>query len=210
MKILSGFADWHYDKSRIIIDKVKIPVYSKAYELIEKEAPKEWGNVRDKNNRLTPAGKAKIDTGTRVGKSIYNKNNEVSAKIKKKTVCSYVGIWKRKSYGRNYIENDYGECGRSQYVWMNKEGTDILDPDSRKIIRECAEKAYGEQSERIAVIDDAYHKGEINKVEREEALRYSTMSTEDNYNAFVMLVTEKLGFFPEKRTQLIDELVFED
>lgn len=206
LKVLNGFADWHYEGKKIIIDKVKVSIYSKAYEIIEKEAPKEWGNVRDKDNKITPAGKFKVDTGARVGKSIYNKNHEVSAQVSESTVCSYVGAWKRKNYGRNHIMDDYGECGRSQYVWMNKEGTDILDADSRKIIRECAEKAYGEKSERIAVIDDAYHKGEISKDEREEALLDSCATTESCYALFVALVTEKLGFFPEKRTQLIDML----
>lgn len=208
MKILSAFADWHYEGKKIIIDRVKIPVYSKAYEIVEKEAPKEWGKVKDKNYKITPAGQKKIDTSARVGKTIYAKVPEINSQISVDTTQQYVGLWKRKNYGRNYIKNDKGALGSSHYVWMNKEGTDVLSEAEYRIVLDCAHESYQECNDQMAMIDDAYYKGEISMAEYKEAK--GELNTKNSYLMFVALVVERLGFFPEKRTQLVDELVFED
>lgn len=51
-------------------------------------------------------------------------------------------------------------------------------------------------------------KGEIGVAEYKEAK--GELNTRNSYLMFVALVVERLGFFPEKRTQLVDELIFED
>lgn len=98
--------------------------------------------------------------------------------------------------------NDKGTDGYCEYVWMNKKGTAPLDEESLKILKECQRIAYGSASEMIACIDDDYHKGVLTKEERDQAV--GEINTMDNYNLFIELVYDKLGFEPEKRTRLID------
>ena len=47
----------------------------------------------------------------------------------------------------------------------------------------------------------------MSKKEREKAL--GSLDTSEYYYNFVNLTIERLGFFPVKRTQLIDELHFD-
>lgn len=201
-KLLKTFADYHFEGKRIIIDKVKIPEYNKAYEIIEREAPKTWGKLTNESNQLTPAGKKRIDTCTRVGLDIYYNNPDLKAQIQKDTSKTYVGIWKRKNYGRNHIKDDKGELGYCKSVYMNKEGDDLLDVNSLKILEECAQEAYAPFGIQVAQLDDDYRANEITKEERDQAV--GNINTTSMYHYYCALVIEKLGYMPDKRTQLID------
>lgn len=55
LKILKTFADYHLEKRSIVIDKVYIPVYTKAYTLIKEQVHK-----------------SNLDTCSRVASVIYN------------------------------------------------------------------------------------------------------------------------------------------
>lgn len=165
-KLLKTFADYHFEGKKIVIDKVKIPEYNKAYEIIEREAPKTWGKLKDEYNQLLPVGRKKIDTCARVGLDIYYHNPELKAQIQKNTSKAYVGIWKRKNYGRNHIKDDKGELGYCRSVYVNKDGDDVLDIDSLKILEECAKEAYASLGSQVAQLDDDYKANEITKEER--------------------------------------------
>ena len=64
LKILKSFADYHIEGRSLYIDKIHIVTFSKAYSIIEAEFDKTWN-------------KSRIDTCSRVGEEIYNKNPEV-------------------------------------------------------------------------------------------------------------------------------------
>lgn len=83
LDILKAFADYHFEGKALIIDKVKIDTYSKAYETVEREFPKEWGKVVDPKTRevYNELYKNKIDTCARVGSTIYYKNPEVRQQV---------------------------------------------------------------------------------------------------------------------------------
>lgn len=85
---------------------------------------------------------------------------------------------------------------------MNKDCTRPLNDEENKIVSECAQLAYGLVSNKIAKIDDDMKKGFVSKEERDELV--GSLDTMDNYDYFVELVIDKLGYMPDKRTQLID------
>lgn len=202
-QILKGYADYHFEGRNIIIDKVHCAVYSKARAIVEKEFPKKWGIILDENDKVYPILKQeRIDTCTRVGKNIYYTCPEVSAQISEKTTIQYVGAVKREQYGRCHIKEE-GTKGYCEYVYMNQDGTAPLNTEELAIVTKCAQEAYNLDLP-TAMIDEEYHKGKISKQERDEAI--AGLAGEDKYDCFVELVIERLGYMPEKRTRLIDNV----
>lgn len=201
LEVLKGFADYHFEGKKLIIDKVKIPTYSKAYDFIEAHYLDEWGKIIDKETCQLDkvCQNEKIDTCARVGDTLYYKYNEVKSQIERKTARSYTNMAKRKDWGRNYIKGDKGEKGTSCYVWVNQEGHP-LNADELRIVKECSCKAYGVIDDKIALYDSAYREGQMTKAERDEAI--AGIDTEECYDDFVDIVIEELGYFPEKRTKL--------
>lgn len=203
-KILETFADFHFEGRKLIIDKVKIPVYKKAYLIIEEEFPKHWGKVpmpNDSHLINDTLKKQRIDTCSRVGKSIYYHNPEVNKQISLNTTKTYTNKVKVKLYGHNYLD-DHGTHGFSKYIWMNENGTAPLSAENLKTLNQCAQDAYGPIGPKIAVIDDEFKKGNLTKEERDAAV--GALNTMDSYDIFINNLINTLGFIPEKRTQLID------
>lgn len=190
------YADYHLEGKKIIIDKVKYPTYTNAFDIIEEEFPKKWGNTDN-----IVLSKERIDTCARVGTEIWMKNCEVNNQIKLDTAKTYTNRLKVQQYGHNYLD-DHGTKGRSEYVWMNEDGTAPLDEKGLKIVNECAKEAYSTFDEKVVAIDDEYKRGHISKKERNQAI--GEIDTDSNYENFIELLLSKLGFIPEKRTRLID------
>lgn len=205
--LLKTYADYHMEGTKIVIDRVKYPVYSKAFEIIEEEFPKRWGHIKNSSHEIIKdLKKNKIDTCTRVSKDIWYNVPSVQQSISLETSRKYVNKVKTRDYGRNYLD-EHGLKGRSEYVWMNKDGTAPLDAESLEIVKQCSGEAYGEVSLLIAAIEEDYRKGCLTLAEKQNAL--GAISVEQGYDRFVELVIEKLGFYPEKRTRLIDEISFD-
>ena len=201
-KQLELYADYHWEGKKLIIDKIKQPTYNKAFDLVEKEFPKRWGMVKDKTNHYNESQfKKRIDTCTRVGKDIYYNVPEISSQISESTAITYTCKTKIKKYGHNHLD-DHGTDGYCEYVWMNKDGTDELPEEQQKILEQCKVDAYKDYTSLIVDIDDDYHKGLISKEERDKYV--GEIDTNTNYNIFIGLVIDKLGFLPDKRTRLID------
>lgn len=201
-ELLKTFADYHFEGKAVIIDRIIIPEYSKALSIIEEEFPKRWGMIKDNKGQIIQTlKKQRLDTCARVGKDIWTTVPEVNSQIKLRTAKIYTNNIKVKQYGHNYLD-DFGSHGYSERVWMNKDCTRPLNDEENKIVSECAQLAYGPISDKIAKIDDDMKKGLMTKEERDDLI--GGLDTMDNYDYFVELVIEKLGYMPDKRTQLID------
>lgn len=204
MKTLASYADYHFEGRSIIIDKVHCSVYSKARAIVEKEFPKKWGIILDRDNKAYPILKQeRIDTCARVGKDIYYTYPEVSSQISEKTTIQYVGAVKREQYGRCHIKEE-GTKGYCEYVYVNKEGTAPLNAEELAIVTKCAQDAYNLDLQ-TAMIDEDYHKGKLSKQERDAAI--AGLADENKYDIFVELVNTRLGYMPEKRTRLVDNVL---
>lgn len=203
LEILKSFADYHFEGKKIYIDKVYIEEYSKAYQIIEKQFDKEWGN-----SGIEALDKEKIDTCKRVSSVIYEKNPQIKKQVSSNTSYAYTCKVKRDGYGRAYVKDDMGSKGYCEYVWMNETNTAPLDKESLKILKDCANEAYKGVHENIAEIDAAFHRGEINSAERAEAL--GLLNSENAFLSFRDLVTMKLGFFPNQQTKLQDMVKVEE
>ena len=189
LKILKSFADYHIEGRSLYIDKIHIVTFSKAYSIIEAEFDKTWN-------------KSRIDTCSRVGEEIYNKNPEVQAQITSNTSKSYTNKVKVQKYGHNYL-NDRGTQGTSEYIWLNWEGKPLNEKELG-IMRRCASEAYQDSNLLIAAVDNDYKNHGITLEERNKAV--GEINTQDNYFKFVELVNEELGYFPDKKTLLIDSV----
>lgn len=201
-ELLKTFADYHFEGKSIIIDRVIIPEYNKALNIIEEEFPKRWGIIKGENGQIIETLKKKrLDTCARVGTDIWYDIPEVKSQIQLRTAKNYTNAVKVKRYGHNYLD-DFGSHGYSKSVWMNKDCTRPLNDEENKIVSECAQLAYGPVSDKIAKIDDDMKKGNMTKEERDYLV--GSLDTMDNYDYFVELVINKLGYMPDKRTQLID------
>lgn len=207
-EILKNYAIYHFEGKSLIIDRVLYPTYTKAFEIIEEEVPKRWGVVKDSNNKLVNETftKLRIDTCARVGIEIYYSVPEVSSQINLKTTKTYTNRVKRKQYGRNCVD-EHGTRGYSEYVWLNETEDDLLPDDQLKIVKECAQIAYGDPSLRIANIDEDLKNGKISQEERNEMV--GAIQTMDCFDCFQQMVIDRLGFYPKKRTKLIDEINWE-
>lgn len=207
-KILEAYADYHFEGKTLYIDKVKIPTYSKALEVIEKEMPKRWGVIKDKDGKIIEKlKKERIDTSARVGKEIWYKCPEVKSSVSIETSQVYTRTVKTKKYGRCHIANNAGTDGYSEYVRMNEDGTAPLSGKQLEIYNRCVQAAYGDLGTYASELDESVKNGEITKEERDK--RVANFSTANSYSELVALCLEKLGFYPEQRTRLIDAEVFE-
>lgn len=207
LKKLEGFADFHLEGRKLIIDKVKFPFYSKALDVIEEELPKRWGQVMDDDYQVNKVLKEqKIDTCARVGKEIWQTKKEVQSQVSLKTAQKYANTAKVKQYGHNYL-NDRGARGESRFIRMNEDGSAPLQGEQLEIFMQCKREAYEGAGELIAEIDTAYRNGEISKEEKEKA--QGMINTDSSYDRMVALCIERLGFYPEQRTQIIDINYFE-
>lgn len=198
---LAGFADFHRQGNRIIIDNVRIPTYSKALDIIENKFLDYWGKYYDKNGDLIePLNKKRIDTSTSVGRRIWNEHSEVKSHISERISGQCAGSTKIKFYGHNALD-DYGTMGRCESVWMNREGTDILSGEDEKKFLECIQEVYSKKNIDLAGLDADFQSGLINEEEYFQAyLQYHS-------NKFLLLrnkCIDEMGFMPDRRTQIYE------
>ena len=195
MEILKFFADYHIEKKSVYIDKIHIPVYSKAYDIVKEEFPKTW----HQNG---------IDTCARVGAEIYYKNKKVKTQVQLTTTQAYTRLVKKELYGRNHIK-ECGTKGYSEYVWgkiLPGGQCEELSPEEKEIVKECSQESYGKTlSDKVALLADAFNKHEITEQEFDEGCHLTSEEKTACYGQFCSLVMNKLGFMPDRLTKLTDK-----
>ena len=172
LELLKAYADYHFEGKFIVIDKVYIEEYSKAYDFIKEKLPEVW----HKNG---------LDTCARVGVVIHDRYKEVSTQIQLTTARTYANRAKIALFGRNHIENDHGELGISRYRWgINTETGECLPltAEQDKIVAECAQESYGNiLGSRAALLNSALRSGEITEQEFCEGLMLTSEEREQAY-----------------------------
>lgn len=196
---LKNFCDFHIDGKKIVIDRVYIPEYSKAYDIIEENFTKEWGLVIDPNTYAANWQKeAKVDSVTRVGKAMHRKYPEVK-QVAESSAISYTGKVKREKVGRNCI-NEHGKEGSCRIVYLNEDHSGLLSKEQMQILQQCSQEAYADVGAQIRKIDEGYAMREITA---EEAKKFKgEIDTSSSYEAYQQLLLERLGFIPKKLTQI--------
>lgn len=196
---LKLFCDYHFDGKKLMIDRVYIPEYTKAYDFIESRFQDEWGLVIDHETRKANWQKnARVDTCTRVGKAMHGKYPEVK-QIQESTAISYVGAVKRDKFGRNCVE-EHKQWGSCRIVYLNEDYSGLLSEDQMAILKQCRQEAYANVSEKIAVIDESCAMRDITTAEAK--VLKGEIDTNGNYNKYQELLFERLGFIPKKMTQI--------
>lgn len=190
---LKTYAEYHFEGKSIYIDKIYIPCYSTAYDVVKDKFPETW----HENG---------IDTCARVGSEIYWKNEIVKSTIQESTAQQYANRVKIELYGHNHL-NDEGTRGTSEYCWCRKVGSDCepLTDEQYAIIRECSKEVYGAiVGEKAALLNDALKNNEITLEEFQMGLTLTEEERNDCYFAFVDMVSKRLKFFPDKATRIQD------
>lgn len=195
------FCDYHLEGRRLYIDKVFIPEYTKAFDIFEEQFPKQWGYIVDQvTHEMSWQYEARVDTCARVAQAIQKKFPE-ARQVKPNTAASYISKEKTKYYGRTY-KNEIGPKGYCRIVYLNQNGSGLLDENQMKILKQCREEAYKDINEQRYILDEARAIGELSSKEYQEA--QGEINTSEAYSNFQALLYERLGFIPTKRTQLID------
>lgn len=192
LRILKAYADYHIDKRSIIIDKINIPVYSPALEIIDEKFDETWSDTG-------------IDTCKRVNLDLCYHYSQIPAQVDESTSYNYVLKVKTRKYGRNSVD-EFGEEGYCEYVWCKfgeKGELEILTEEQQKIISECAKEAYDSVNDKIALLVDAYKNGEISKEDMDMGIADEVnKNLDEKYADFISLVIDRLGFIPDKATQI--------
>lgn len=210
-KILSGYADYHFEGTKLFIDKVYIDEYCPAMSIAEEQFEKEWGLVIDKNTKQCNWQKEEnVDTCARVGRQIWYKHKELQSQVKIETFISYCNRVKVQWYGHNYID-DHGEKGRCEGFYVKPIAANgnyqPLTAEELQIIKDCKKETYHELGEKIAAIDEAFYGGEICRKERDAQV--GAIDTESYYHKYIELLSKKLDYLPDKWTKLIPERYFD-
>lgn len=193
LSLLSHYADYHFEGKIIVIDRVYIEEYSKAYAFIKEKLPEVWN-------------KSNLDTCAHVGTIMYNKYTEVSSQIKITSAKAYTNRAKIELFGRNHIDNDIGELGISRYCWgtMDANGQCYhLPEEHEKIVSECAQICYGGiLSQRAALLNDALNKGEISEREYCEGMALTKEERAEAFSQFEGMIFSRLGYMPMRLTEI--------
>lgn len=206
-KKLKNFCDFHLEGKKIIIDRVYIAEYAKAYDFIEEKFDDEWGLIIERETCQVGWQKAtKVDTVSRVGKAMHYKYPEVK-QVAESSAISYAGKVKREKYGRNYIRES-GSQGSCHTVYLNEDWSGLLSEEQMKILKQCKQDAYLNIGEQLADIDEAVAMRDITVEEAKK--QKGEINTVDNYNQYQELLLNRLGFIPKKMTQIEWENNFED
>lgn len=195
------FCDYHLEGKKIIIDRVIIPEYTKAFDVFEEKFEDEWGYIVDKSTHaMSWQYEARVDTCRRVSKAIQYKYPE-ARQVAENTAAGYVSKVKSSFYGPTY-KDEKGSKGYCQIVYLNENGTGLLSDEQMEILKSCRSEAYQDVNEQRYKLDEALAIREISKKEWQEA--QGEIDTVNAYNKFQELLYNKLGFIPERRTQLLN------
>lgn len=198
---LSLFCDYHLEGKKIIVDRVMIPEYTKALDVFEEKFSEEWGYVVDpETHKMSWQHKARVDTCARVAKAIQRKYPE-ARQVAERTAATYTNKIRTNKYGPTYKDVP-GTDGYCQMVYLNQDRSGLLTAEQMEIMKQCRKEAYKEIDEQRFKVDEAFHSGEISKSEWKEIM--GEIDTSEAYCTMQELLYERLGFVPEKRTQLLD------
>lgn len=201
LKILELYADFHIEtvgksgkKTCIIIDKVRIPVYSKAREIVRQEVEKY---------------RQSIDTASRIGREIHKKNNIVHNSLKPSTTIAYTGDDLVIDFGRLYVKGDQGRKGYRHPIWAQYIYDEVNDVNYYRRLSE-EENAKIVEARKEADIDmnkdEDLFKSIIGQIQNkkyltleEKGLIYDQTASQVSgmrYETFIELAEKKLGFRP--------------
>lgn len=202
LKKLTLFCDYHIENKKLIIDRVKIPEYTTAYDIVKEKLPLEWGYVVDpKTHEMSWQYTERVDTCMRVGKSIWSKYPE-ARQVSKETVVGYSCAARTELYGSAY-KHEAGEKGNCYYVYLNQDESGLLSEAEMDIFQNCRTEAYQEIDARRFQLDEARIEGEITLEQWKKEM--GEIDSMDAYQNMQELLYERLGYIPVKRTKIVPE-----
>lgn len=204
LKELETFATFELCRGGVEIKEVKIPVYakqgSKAMQIIRKEFFNFWH-------------KSGLDTAARVGTDMWKNIKELSELISEKTCKAYVAKIRAEFFGKVYLPNDHGTLGRCEYTYVvaNRwSEAEKLNEIQIQQINQIKKEIYVNEKEPL--LYEALKCGEITEEQYDAAIAEwnSKDNRQDRYERFIEKIVDTLGFSPQKVTQIIKELYFNE
>lgn len=190
LKELAYFAKFHEEKTKIVIDEVYIPEYSRQsirnFEKVHQKYPAHWGD-----------NGYGLDIGKRVASELHSKLKEdEDYTVQESTTYTLVLRAIKKDYGKRG-DPEGGELGRSYYqLGKINEQTGKIEPftlEEQKIKKEIMRKFFNDDDENILHIMKQHDDGELNDqdfaIRIKEAKNYNTI----NYQVFISELSAALN-----------------
>lgn len=196
LKELQEYADFTVNSQNIIINKIYDYEYvkkeSRAYKIIKENFHKAWH-------------KSGYDTAARVATQIYNSNEELRSLITIETAKNYVLKARKEFYGRVVIEErgTRGTC-KYEYIKQNQwEEALLLTEEEKAKVKEIIKNIYYNEQEPL--IYQSLKQKEISEDDYAAAMKEwnSPENRQKRFERFVKEVSDVLGYFPDKVTQLL-------
>lgn len=190
LQTLKAFADYHFEKRSIFIDKVYIPTYSTAYEEVHRTYPKYW--TRLSNGEL-------IDTCKDVGQKIHENEPTVNKQIGESSTVGYVNRAKIADFGKN---GSSGPMGNALNAYVDPRTGGPLSEHDREIFNQVLKEVFAEDDEQKLGLLEDWTNGVITKDEYEKGLQEIRLKNKYNFWEIRLKITEALGYYPKKKTKL--------
>ena len=192
---LNYYCDYHFEKNRIVIDKVFIPEYKKSLDIIDEVFDQAWVDSAEN----AEFAKMKINTCSNTARYIRKTNEQIKNNLKENTAVNYVNKVKVEKYGKNKMLG-FGTQGKCEPVWTHPDGR-LLNDEEIAIMRECSKLAYGTPNEQISILYKDFIDNKINKQEMNELI-VDLIIDDNKYMNWRNMVESKLGFIPINKTRL--------
>lgn len=193
---LKIFADFEEIYGGINITNIKIPIYAKrgsrAYNIIRENFSNAWH-------------KSGYDTAARVGSQIWRNQAELKNMISESTAKAYTARVRTEFYGRVY-KKEKGSLGWCKYAYVVSnewEEAILLTDEQNKKVSALIHDIYTNEQE--PYIYEAYREGSITEEQYNEFQEDWKNKSGERYEKFITELTELLGFYPTKVTQIIKE-----
>ena len=198
---LEYFANFHLEGTKVVIDEVLIPEYTKQssanYQKVKCRIDTTWS-------------KTGLDTCARVSKEIYQllTKEDENFNLQNSTVYNYTRRGRNELYGKPFSAG--GELGKCEYVWAKKTDTgyEFLNEKEAAIRDTLIKKYFGDATQKQLMVTQMVKEGELKSEDAFEYLQYITGMTTERFSVFLDELQEKIGCFIVKATY-VDRSAFE-
>lgn len=184
---LKFFADFHTEGSKVVIDKVLIPEYSKV-------SNKNYQKIKEKIDPIW--NETGLDTCARVSQTIYSQLAEEDQEfnLQDRTVYDYTRKGRDELYGKP--GGSPGKLGKCDYVLCKivNGNFEFLTEEEQKIKRDLLTKYFGDTDAKIEIVKNMVNNNEIREEDAFGYLKKITKHDGNGYLDFIKELEKKIGY----------------
>jgi len=183
---LKCFANFHLEGTKVVIDEVLEPIYTKAgsvnYQKVKNEIDPTWSETG-------------LDTCSRVAQTIYEKlsQEDEDFNLRDRTVYDYTRKGRDELYGKPFSGS--GEIGTCEYIWCKRteDGYEFLTDDEIAIRNKLIKKYFGDATEKQLLVKQMVQDGELKREDAFDYLNEITGMTDNKFLIFLKELQDQIG-----------------